>query len=144
MVATPAPLFAKVYIDTMHLTPSAGYKCIIQAHCSLTHWLEWEMLRQESAKLLAHFILNNIIYQWGTLLEIVTDNRAPFVKAMDYSAKMFHIKHIRILGYNLWANGIVECSHFNVRQALFKACNGEQSKWAASAYSVFWVERVAV
>ena len=61
-VATPAPLFAKVYMDTLHLTPSAGYKYIVQARCSLTHWLEWEMLRQETAKSLARFILNNIIY----------------------------------------------------------------------------------
>lgn len=143
-VATPAPLFSKVYMDTMHLTPSSGYKYIVQGRCSLTHWPEWEMLRTESAKSLARFILHNIIYRWGTLLEIVTDNGAPFVKAMDYLSKQYHIKHIRISGYNSRANGIVERSHFDVRQALFKACDGDQSKWAASAYSVFWAERVTV
>ena len=58
--------------------------------------------------------------------------------------KTFHIKHIRISGYNSRANGIVERSHFDVHQALFKACNEEQTKWAASAYSVFWTERVTV
>ena len=26
IVASPAPLFSKVYMDTMHLTPSGGYK----------------------------------------------------------------------------------------------------------------------
>ena len=44
------------------------------------HWPEWEMLQKESAKFLAHFILHNIIYCWGTLLEIVTDNGTPFVE----------------------------------------------------------------
>ena len=34
IVASPAPLFAKVYMDTMHLTPSGGYKYIVQARCS--------------------------------------------------------------------------------------------------------------
>ena len=58
------------------------------------------MLQQESAKSLAQFILNNIIYRWGTLLEIVTENGAPFIKVMDYLVKTFHIKHIRISGYN--------------------------------------------
>ena len=82
-VATPAPLFSKVYMDTMRLMPSAGFKYIVQARCSLTHWPEWEMLQQESAKSLARFILNNIIYRWGMLLEIVTDNGAPFIKAME-------------------------------------------------------------
>ena len=143
-VATPAPLFSKVYMDTMHLTPSSGYKYIVQGRCSLTHWPEWEMLRTETAKSLARFILNNIIYRWGTLLEIVTDNGAPFVKAMDYLAKKYHIKHIRISGYNSRANGLVERSHFDVRQALFKACDGDQAKWSSSAYSVFWAERVTV
>ena len=143
-VAMPAPLFSKVYMDTMHLTPSAGYKYIVQARCSLSHWPEWEMLRTETAKTLAKFILNNLIYRWGTLLEIVTDNGGPFVKAMDYLAKQYNIKHIRISGYNSKANGLVERSHFDVRQALFKSCEGEQSKWSSSAYSVFWAERVTV
>lgn len=102
------------------------------------------MLRKESAKSLATFILHNIIYRWGTLLEIVTDNGAPFVKALDYLSKHFHFKHIRISGYNSRANGIVERSHFDVRQALFKACDGDQAKWASVAYSVFWAERVTI
>ena len=144
VVAQPAPLFAKVYMDTMHLTPSSGYKYIVQARCSLTHWPEWEMLRKESAKTIATFILRNLIYRWGTLLEIVTDNGGPFVKALSYLAKHYHITHIRISGYNSRANGLVERSHFDVRQALFKACDGEESKWSSTAYSVFWAERVTI
>jgi hypothetical protein len=83
------------------------------------------MLRQENAKSLARFIVNNLIYCWGMLLEIVTDNGSAFVKAMEYLTKHYHINHIHISGYNLRANGIVERSHFDVRQALFKACDGE-------------------
>ena len=120
VVASPAPLFAKVYMDTMHLTPSGGYKYIVQARCSLTHWPEWEMLRKETAKSIATFILRSLIYRWGTLIEIVTDNGAPFVKALTYLAKHYHIKHIRISGYNSRANGIVERSHFDVRQLYTK------------------------
>ena len=143
-VATPAPLFSKVYMDTMHLTPSSGYKYIVQGRCSLTHWPEWDMLRKETAKSIANFILHNIVYRWGTLLEIVTDNGAPFVKALGYLEKHFHIKHIRISGYNSRANGLVERAHFDVRQALFKACDGDESRWSSVAYSVFWAERVTV
>ena len=144
IVATPAPLFAKVYMDTMHLTTSGGYKYIVQARCSLTHWPEWEMLRKETAKTIAHFILQNLIYRWGTLLEIVTDNGAPFVKALGYLSQHYHITHVRISGYNSRANGLVERSHFDVRQALYKACDGRVEKWSSTAYSVFWAERVTV
>ena len=56
----------------------------------------------------------------------------------------YHFTHIRISGYNSRANGIVERSHFDVRQALFKACDGDESKWSSVAYSVFWAERVTV
>ena len=143
-MVTPAPLFSKVYMDTMHLTPSSRYNYIVQGHCSLTHWPEWGMLCKESAKLLAMFILHNIIYHWGMLLEIVTDNSAPFVKALDYLAKHYHLWHIWISGYNSQANGIVEQSHFDVQQALFKACDGDQTKWSTVAYSVFWAECVMI
>ncbi|KXN88461.1 hypothetical protein AN958_07300 [Leucoagaricus sp. SymC.cos] len=40
MVQVPAPLFRKVYIDTMHMPPSYGYKYIVQARDSLTGWAE--------------------------------------------------------------------------------------------------------
>src|SRR5271163_5314736 len=102
------------------------------------------MLRAENAKSLPHWILHDIIYRWGLLLEIITDNGPAFLKALKYLEKHYHIKHIRISGYNSRANGLVERSHFEVREALFKACNGQQAKWASSAYSVFWAERVTI
>ena len=33
---------------------------------------------------------------------------------------------------------------FNVRQALFKAADGEEYKWSQVAHSVFWVERIMI
>jgi hypothetical protein len=81
---------------------------------------------------------------WGTLLGIVTDNGAPFVKALAYLENHYHIKHIRISSYNSRANSLVEQAHFDVRQALVKSCNGGPNKWSATAHSVFWVERVTV
>ena len=47
-VPIPAPLFRKAYIDTMHMTPTGGFKYIIQACCSLTAWPEWHALRTET------------------------------------------------------------------------------------------------
>ncbi|KAI0045512.1 hypothetical protein FA95DRAFT_1461532, partial [Auriscalpium vulgare] len=72
------------------------------------------------------------------------DNGKPFVKALEFLESMYHIRHIRISGYNSRANGIVERSHYDVRQALFKAADGDQSQWARTAHSVFWSERLTV
>src|SRR5271156_1247729 len=144
IVSMPAPLFSKVYMDTMHMPPSSGYKYIVQGRCSLIYWPEWAMLRAKNAKSLAHWILHDIIYRWGLLLEIVTDNSLAFLKALKYLEKHYHLKYIRISSYNSPANGLVERSHFDVREAIFKACDGQESKWSQSAYSVFWAERVTI
>ena len=100
------------------------------------------MLRKETAQALGDWIFQDILCRWGALVEIVSDNGKPFIAALGYIEKKYHIKHIRISGYNSRANGIVERSHFDVRQALFKAADGEQSKWSQVAYSAFWSERV--
>jgi hypothetical protein len=102
------------------------------------------MLIKENAAALGKWILHDIIYRWGLLLEIVTDNGPAFLKALAWLEKHYHIKHIWISGYNSRANGLVERSHFEVREAIFKACDGNQSKWSSAAYSVFWEERVTI
>ena len=144
IVATPAPLFAKIYVDTMHLPTSGGFKYIVQGRCSVVHYPEFDMLRSENAKAIGDWLLKCFIYRWGTLVEIVSDNGGPFVKAIGYLSKKYHINHIRISGYNSRANGLVERSHFDVRQALYKAAGGDQSKWSSVAYSVFWADRISV
>ena len=144
VVATPAPLFGKVYVDTMHLPKSNGYKYLVQGRCSLCHYPEFRKLRSETAMTLGDWIFEDILCRWGTISEIVSDNGPPFVKALQYLAKKYNIRHIRISGYNSRANGLVERSHFDVRQALFKAVDGVQSQWSKAVYSVFWADRITV
>ena len=48
----------------------------------------------------------------------------------------YHIQHIQVSGYNSRANGIAECVHFDVRQALFKPCDGDQSSWHSVITSI--------
>ena len=90
------------------------------------------------------WIFQDILCRWGTLVKIVSDNGKPFLTALAYLEKRYHIKHIRISGYNSCANGIVKRSHFDVRQALYKAADRDQKKWAQVAHSVFWLERVTL
>ena len=144
IVATPAPLFAKMYMDTMHLSCSGGFSYIVQGHCSLTHYPEYHMLRKETTQALGNWIFQDILCRWGTLVEIVSDNGKPFIAALAHLEQRYHVKNIQISGYNSKANGIVERSHFNVRQALFKAADGAQSKWSQVAHSVFWSERITL
>ncbi|ETW76594.1 hypothetical protein HETIRDRAFT_455119 [Heterobasidion irregulare TC 32-1] len=59
-VATPVPLFVKMYMDTMHMPTASGFKYLVQGHCP------------------------------ETLVEIVSDNGPAFVKALDQLAKKYH------------------------------------------------------
>lgn len=102
------------------------------------------MLRVETARMLGDWIFEDLLCRWGTLVEIVSDNGTPFVKALDYLTRKYNITHIRISGYNSQANGVVERPHFDVRQALFKAADGDEQKWAQVAHSVFWSERITI
>jgi len=100
------------------------------------------MLRKETAQALTDWIFQDILCCWGTLVEIISDNGKPFIAALGHLEKKYHIKHIQISGYNSHANGIVERSHFDICQALFKASDGIESKWSQVAHSVFWSEHV--
>jgi hypothetical protein len=64
VIATPAPIFAKAYIDTMHMPPSGAYKYIVQAHCSLSYYSEFRMLRAETSRTLGDWIYKDILCQW--------------------------------------------------------------------------------
>jgi hypothetical protein len=52
------------------------------------------MLRNETAKTIGDWIFKDIICQWGSLNEIVTDNGPAFITALEYLAKHYHIRHI--------------------------------------------------
>ena len=87
VVATPAGLFSKVYMDTMHLLAAGGFRYIVQGRRSLIFWPEFKMLRAENSTNIGDWIFQDILCCWGSIREIVTDNSAPFIKALDYLAK---------------------------------------------------------
>src|SRR5271154_1471298 len=102
------------------------------------------MLQSETAKTLGDWIFEDILCRWGSLREIVTDNGAPFLKVLAYLSKRYHINHIRISRYNSCANGMVERSHFDIQQSLFKSADRDEKRWSQVTYSVFWAERVTI
>src|SRR5258707_14881075 len=129
-------------MDTMHLTGRGSFHYVIQGHYSLPYCLEFKRLGKETRQAIGNWIFQDILCRWGTLIEIVSDNGKPFIVVLSYMEQKYHMKHIRISGYNLHTNRIVERSHFDVQQALFKASDGAEGKWAQVAYLVFWSEQI--
>jgi len=56
----------------------------------------------------------------------------------------YGIKGIQISAYNSRANGKIERPHWDVRQALWKACSGETHKWFWYFALVMWADRITV
>jgi hypothetical protein len=143
-VPTPAGLFRKVYIDTMLMPKAKGYRYIIHARCSLSSFPEWTMVKNENYKTIAKFIYEKLLCNWGAIEILVTDNAPQYIQAAEYLAKKYHIHHIKISPYNSQAQGPIERRHFDVREALIKASDGDISRWPDMAPSVFWAERVSI
>jgi len=143
-VPTPAGLFRKVYIDTMLMPKAQGYRYIIHARCSLISYPEWTKARNDNFKTIANFIHEKILCRWGAVEIIVTDNAPQYIQAVEYLAEKYHIHHIKISPYNSRAQGPIERRHFDVREALIKAADGDESKWPNVAPSVFWAETVTI
>jgi len=143
-IPTPLSLFRKVYINTMLMPRSNGFRYIVHGCCSLSSYPEWRMLPHENSCTLGSFVFEDILCCWGAVEEIVTDNGPAFVQAVEYLSKQYHINHIHISPYNSYANSPVEQHHFDVREFLIKAGNEKESSWTAITPSVFWAERVSI
>jgi hypothetical protein len=129
-------------MDTMYMPKARGFRYIVQAVCSLSGWPEAQALVHENAQTLAGFIFNQIICRYGAIREIVTDNGAPFKKALAYLAEKYDIKHIRISPYNSQAQGIVERAHFSLRESLVKACKDRIQDWPLKLNYALWAQRI--
>ena len=143
-VPTPAGLFRKVYVDTMLMPKARGYRYIIHARCSLTSFPEWTMVKNENFKSITKFLHDNLLCRWGAIEVIISDNAPQYIQAAEYLSDKYHIHHIKISPYNSQAQGPIKRRHYDVREALIKATDGDISKWPDVAPSVFWAERVTI
>ncbi len=66
---------------SMHL--ASGFRCIVQALCSLYAWPERRVLRSEPGRTLGTFIFEEILCRWGAVEEIVTDNGTADTATLD-------------------------------------------------------------
>ena len=106
--------------------------------------MESRTLREENAKSIGQWLFEDIICRWGSLVKIVTDNGAPFKKAVKWIEEKYGIKGVTISPYNFQTNGVVERPHWDLRQMLYKATRGDVKKWFWSLYHVMWADRVTV
>ena len=74
----------------------------------------------------------------------MTDNAPQYIQAAKYLVEKYHIHYIRISPHNSKAQGPIERRHFDVREAIIKTAEGDETQWPNVTASVFWAERVTV
>nr|GAT42396.1 predicted protein [Mycena chlorophos] len=139
---TPS-IFQKIHTDVMFMSEkSNGCNFVVDARCALSRYPEARAIREQNAKSVGMFLLEDVICRWGCPHWIVTDNGTPFVAAMKWLESKYGIKGIRISPYNSQANGVVERGHWDLRQSLFKATGGDLKRWYWFLHQVLWADRI--
>ena len=143
-VSAPTSLFAKIYIDIMHMPESKGFKYIVAARDDLSGTCEAQALRKATSKELSKFFWNLIYCRYGAPQKVVTDNGPEVKKAFEILLKRLGIPQIKITPYNHHANGVVERGHFTLREAIVKACQGNIKDWPDKIPEAVFADRVTV
>jgi len=129
----------------MHMPSAPGglegdFKYIVAARDDLSGACEAKALQHANAEELANFFQNQILYRYGVVQHIVTDNGAENRGKFQELLKQMDLHHIRISGYNHRANGVVEKGHFTMREALIKSCEGDLSVWPEKLQQVIFAD----
>ncbi len=83
-VSRPLSLFAKVYADTFFMPKGAGGKTYaLHLRCSLSGMPEGKAVAKENHTTIGDFLME-VMWRWGAIAVIVTDNGAPWIKAVEY------------------------------------------------------------
>ena len=72
------------------------------------------------------------------------DNAPRYIQAVEYLAKKYNIRYIRISPYNSQAQGPIERQHYDIHEAIIKAADGDKTKWPDITALTFWAERVSI
>ena len=144
IISTPASLFAKVYLDVMHMPAAQSFTCIVACRDDLSGVSEVKALRAASSQEIARFFWEQIICRYGGVEQVVTDNGPETKGAFEILMKKYGIPHTRISPYNSKANGVVERGHFTLREGLIKACEGQVNRWPSLLPHAAFADRITI
>nr|XP_009590560.1 uncharacterized protein K02A2.6-like [Nicotiana tomentosiformis] len=100
---------------------SNGYHFILIAIDYFTKWVETSTYKVVTKKVVADFIHNNIVCQFGILKSIITNNKANINSIlMREICERFKIVHHNSTAYRSQMNGAVEETNKNIKRILRK------------------------
>ena len=106
------------------------------------------MLKEKPCKLLPKLfpscVLEDLIFHYGFINQIVIDNSPEFQGELVKLLEHYDLPHIPISPYNSQANGVVEQGHFAIREAIVKACQGKIQDWPGKLKAALFADNITV
>jgi len=143
-VSQPTGLFGKVYLDVMKMPLAKGKNWIVACRDDISWIAEGRALASDNGRALASFFVEEIIFRYGTVGIVVTDNGPSLGGEFTRIVNKYNVTQIKISPYNSQANGVVERGHFTLREALVKMCKGDLSKWPSLLPAALFADRITV
>jgi hypothetical protein len=124
--------FSRVGIDVVGPLPRSerGKKYLIVATYYMTRWCEARAVKDKSAKTIAKFILEEIIYRHGPPNELLSDRGLEFLnKTVSELCNLFNIYKSFTSAYHPQCNGAVERTNQSLVAKLAKLVKGRWEDW---------------
>ena len=128
----------------MKILEAKGKNWIVACQDDMSSVFKGWALASDNARALASFFMEQIIFHYGTVGEVVTDNGPSLRGEFSQIVNKYNIHQIKILSYNSQANGVVEHRHFTIWEALVKMCGGEISKWPTLLPAALFANQITV
>jgi len=126
----------------MKMPEAGGKKWIVVCKEDISGVCKGRALSKDNARSIAQSFKEQILYCYGAIPEVVTDNGPSLAGEFAKLAKEFNVKQIKISPYNSSANRVVERGHFNIREGLVKACKGDISKWPQYLQAAIFADQI--
>ena len=110
----------------------------------VSKWVEAIPTRTNDAKVVAHFLRNNIFSRFGTPRALITDNGTHFCnKVIDKVLQKYGVRHRTSLAYHPQSNGQAEVSNREIKYMLKKTVNSSRKDWSKKIDDALWAYRTA-
>jgi hypothetical protein len=136
-ISRPLTLF-----NVMKMPEAQGKGWIVACRDDLSGVSEGRALASDNARAIALFFIEQIIFRYGTVGEVVTDNGPSLEGEFTRMVEKYNLHRIRISPYNSQANGVVERGHFTIREALIRMCGDKISKWPSLLPAAIYADRI--
>lgn len=128
----------------MLISKVGGFCYIVIAWDDLSKYVKAKALKQATTKAIAKFVLKELIFQYGYISHIATNNGPEFQAELSQLLQHYNMPQIPISPYNSQANGVVEQGHFAIQESLVKVCEEWIHEWPKKLKTALFANNITV